>query len=151
MEVPRAGIEPGPQHQPKPLQWQCPIFNLLCPKRIPQVISYILIWSMNLASCSCIHYKTISIGSFLVFYWLGLEAFTAAARFNSWSGNSDLISSHCTTQQKNQTEQPPKTHKKFLKRFPYHGPTFAFFSQGPPLLCEVWYQGNSAADRIRDS
>ena len=38
-EVPRPGIEPAPRQQPKPLQWQCQILNLLCHQGTPSSLS----------------------------------------------------------------------------------------------------------------
>ena len=36
VEAPGPWVEPTPQQRPKPLQWQCWIFNLLCHKRTPR-------------------------------------------------------------------------------------------------------------------
>ena len=36
VEVPRPGIKPTPQQQPRPLQWHCQILNSLCHKKTPE-------------------------------------------------------------------------------------------------------------------
>ena len=41
MEVPGPGIEPLPQHQPKLLQWQCQILNLLRQRRTPRLAIFL--------------------------------------------------------------------------------------------------------------
>ena len=42
VEVPRPGVEPASQQQPKPLQWQCWILNALHHKETPKIVSF---WS----------------------------------------------------------------------------------------------------------
>ena len=50
VEVPRPGIEPKPQHWPKPLQWQYQILNLRYCKRAPNFIfwfTYLFVFGMQ--------------------------------------------------------------------------------------------------------